>query len=572
VPKSQPSESTTEREKSATDQLVTRSHPSHSLPALLTGELDSLAWRTAVAQLADLKSAIANNELSAKLAESLARRWGTSVRTVWRRAKAFREDNGLRSILKRQRGPIAGVGKLDSTVESIISDTARAWWQATENATSAEIYPAIVRECIGRGVARPSRATVVRRLSVLRKDPANFSSAVAAKIRDRSRLIKASYTVERSLSVVQVDHTIADVFIVDPNSRKCIGRPTLTIAVDVATRCICGICLSLESPSSLQVALCLENAVTRKENWLLSLSLDLEWPVYGLPEAFHTDNGREFHSAAFRRGCDLNGIDTLYRPPVTPRFGGHVERLIGTLMRRIRLLPGNTYSDFLLARPRRAEAKATLTLSDVGAFLLEDIHRYHHKTHRSLGRAPLSVWEQYWRRQADGPRLPKDLSRFRLDFLPLQRRVIGREGIELFGLKYSCAALAQEVDLGRKRVVRYDPRDLSRVYLEQSQSQPLVIPLRERLAPALSLWELKAIKRSKLGTQDIEDPEFLRRALAEVSEEGTHASKLRRNRQAARRDAWRSVAQLTDLGIPNTALKPTLVSNDVESLPWEVLE
>jgi hypothetical protein len=87
------------------------------------------------------------------------------------------------------------------------------------------------------------------------------------------------------------------------------------------------------------------------------------------------------------------------------------------------------------------------------------------------------------------------------------------------------------------------------------------------LAPALSLWELKAIKRSKLGTQDIEDPEFLRRALAEVSEEGTHASKLRRNRQAARRDAWRSVAQLTDSAIPNTALKPTLVSNDVESLP-----
>jgi putative transposase len=219
--------------------------------------------------MADLKSALANNELSAALADSLARRWGTSVRTVWRRAKAFREDSGLRSMLQRRRGPLVGVRKLDSAVESIISDTARAWWKATENATSSEIYPAIVRECAGRGVACPSRATVVRRLSVLRKDPANFSTAIAAKLRDRSRL------VERALSVVQVDHTIADVFIVDPNSRKCIGRPTLTVAVDVATRCICGICLSLESPSSLQVALCLENAVARKQNWLLSLGSGL---------------------------------------------------------------------------------------------------------------------------------------------------------------------------------------------------------------------------------------------------------------------------------------------------------
>jgi putative transposase len=522
--------------------------------------------------MADLKSALASNELNAALADSLARRWGTSVRTVWRRAKAFREDSGLRSMLQRRRGPLAGVRRLDNTVESIISDTARAWWKSTENATSAEIYPAIVRECAGRGVPRPSRATVVRRLSVLRKDPANFSAAVAAKLRDRSRLVKASYTVERALSVVQVDHTIADVFIVDPSSHKCIGRPTLTVAVDVATRCICGVCLSLESPSSLQVALCLENAVAPKKNWLLSLGLDLEWPVYGLPEALHTDNGREFHSAAFRRGCDLNGIDTLYRPPATPRFGGHVERLIGTLMRRVRLLPGNTYSDFLQARPQRAESGARLTLNELGAFLLEDIHRYHRNTHRSLGRAPLSAWEQYWRQQTAGPRLPKDVSRFRLDFLPLQRRVIGREGIELFGLKYSCAALAQEIDLGRKRVVRYDPRDLSRVYLEQSHSQPLAVPLRDPLTPTLSLWELRAIKRSKTNTRNIEDPETLRRALAQMSEEGTNISQLRRNRRAARRDAWRAVEQLADSAIPNTSLQPTLVSNDVESLPWEVLE
>jgi putative transposase len=551
----------------------TRLHPAAaSQSPKISDDVDSVAWQTALGQVADLKAALSSNELTAEIAESLARRWGTSVRTVWRRIKSYREQGGLRSLLHRRRGPNAGTGRLSSELEAIISNTARTWWKLSENATSAEIYPAIIRECVARNLPRPSRATVVRRLSALRTDPGNFSAAVSAKLRDRSRLVKASYDVAGALSVVQVDHTVADVFIVDPTTRHCIGRPTLTIAVDVATRCICGICLSLESPSSLQVALCLENAVSPKQSWLDRLGLDLEWPVYGIPDALHTDNGREFHSSAFRRGCDLNSINTIYRPPATPRFGGHVERLIGTLMRRVRLLPGSTYSDFLQARPKAAEKAARLTLDELGAFLLEDIHRYHRNTHRTLGRSPLSAWEQFWGKSAIGPRLPKDLSRFRLDFLPLQRRVVGREGIELFGLKYSSSALAQEVDLGRKRVVRFDPRELAYVYLEQSNSEHLLVPLRDPSTPRISLWELKAIRKARSNTSDLDDPSILRRALEQLGEEGTAVSRLRSNRRSARRDAWRAVEQLAEVEVPTKALKPSLVSQDADSLPWEVLE
>ena len=56
-----------------------------------------------------------------------------------------------------------------------------------------------------------------------------------------------------------------------------------------------------------------------------------------------------------------------------------MERLIGTLMRHVRLLPGSSYSDLLRATPRHAEARATLTLSELGGFLIEDIDRYHRR-------------------------------------------------------------------------------------------------------------------------------------------------------------------------------------------------
>jgi hypothetical protein len=62
------------------------------------------------------------------------------------------------------------------------------------------------------------------------------------------------------------------------------------------------------------------------------------------------------------------------------------------------------------------------------------------------------------------------------------------------GLRYSSGDLELEVDIGRQRVVRYDPRDLSHVYLERPKVAPLRVPLRDSRAPPLSLWELKPSK------------------------------------------------------------------------------
>jgi hypothetical protein len=41
-----------------------------------------------------------------------------------------------------------------------------------------------------------------------------------------------------ALELVQIDHTLADVMIVDSEYRRSIGRPWLSLAVDVATRSV----------------------------------------------------------------------------------------------------------------------------------------------------------------------------------------------------------------------------------------------------------------------------------------------------------------------------------------------
>lgn len=52
--------------------------------------------------------------------------------------------------------------------------------------------------------------------------------------------VPGTYRVDRALDVVQIDHTRVDAIVVDETHRLPIGRPWLTLAVDVATRVVVG--------------------------------------------------------------------------------------------------------------------------------------------------------------------------------------------------------------------------------------------------------------------------------------------------------------------------------------------
>jgi putative transposase len=55
---------------------------------------------------------------------------------------------------------------------------------------------------------------------------------------------------ERPMDVLQIDHTPVDVIVVDQQKRLPIGRPWLTLAIDVKTRMVAGFHVSQWSPRS----------------------------------------------------------------------------------------------------------------------------------------------------------------------------------------------------------------------------------------------------------------------------------------------------------------------------------
>jgi putative transposase len=410
-----------------------------------------------------------------------ARQLGINQAYCYRLLRRLRADPTVTALLPRPRGRARGARLLSPDVETIIEATIDDFYLQRSCPSASELLREVERRCAARSLGAPSYKAISQRLAAL--DPREVLRRRKGARHARRKLgrIVGHLTEEQPLGLVQVDHTLADIMVVSAIDRRPLDRPWLTLAIDVATRVVTGFHLSLERPSALGVALALSHAVLPKEDHLRQHGVDLPWPVSGLPQRLHLDNAKEFRSGALRRGTAQYGIEVRYRPPATPHWGGHIERLIGTMMGALRILPGATGRS-VAERDRDPAAAAAMTLYELETWLLHQIVGvYHHSVHRSLGKSPISAWNDAVAGLPAPHRHPSDLDRFLLDFLPFRERTIQRNGISLFNITYSDGVLSTFPARQRQKfIVRYDPRDMSRVYLRDEEGQYWPIPYSDR--------------------------------------------------------------------------------------------
>jgi putative transposase len=223
----------------------------------------------------------------------------------------------------------------------------------------------ITRLCRVRGLQALSRGTVLRRIAQLDPVRATLEREGPDAARPLRPAGRVPPEITRLLQQVQMDHTPVDVIVVDERHRLPIGRPYVTVAIDVASRCVVGLVVTLEAPSATSVGLCLARTATSKQAWLEQLGVEAVWPMSGKPHELYVDNAAEFKSEALRRGCEQYGIGLRYRPPGLPHFGGIVERVIGTMMGLVHdELPGTTYSNVTQRGAYDSDGRAVLTMAD----------------------------------------------------------------------------------------------------------------------------------------------------------------------------------------------------------------
>ena len=270
-------------------------------------------------------------------------------------------------------------------------------------------------------------------------------------------------SVEYSNHVWQCDHTRADILLVDQYG-ELLSRPWLTTVIDTYSRCIMGINLGFDAPSSQVVALALRHAIFPK-HYTLDYQLSEEWGTYGKPEHFYTDGGKDFRSNHLQQISVQLGFVCHLRD--RPSEGGIVERPFKTLnLEFFSTLPGYTGSN-VQERPEDAEKEACLTLRQLEQKLVRYIvDNYNQRMDARMGD---QTRFQRWESGLIGT--PDVISERELDICLMKqtRRKVQRGGyLQFENLIYRGENLAGYA--GESVILRFDPRDVTTVLVYQKES------------------------------------------------------------------------------------------------------
>jgi transposase InsO family protein len=304
----------------------------------------------------------------------------------------------------------------------------------------------------------------------------------------------------------QIDHTLGDIIPVIPFSiyreqdkkkkgRKSrtqyMERPAITVVIDVHTRVILGYAFRYRRPSRETTFIALRRTVLGKINPLLSPKEQKElsttekilkgfrsmvssglieeenynmiekefdsnsnrlnlrhvadwWDnLRVMPRLLHTDNGSDFTSKDIEEWTRRYSVKLAIRPVGGANYGGHVERVLGTLNKQgFYILPGTTKGSAAKRGDYPSEKKALFTFDQLEAIFLLTILKYHVTIHTTLGIPPSEAWKQA---VDEGHNLlPSELSgekaikEFAYNTLTLEKRsYLLNEGIKIGGIKYN---------------------------------------------------------------------------------------------------------------------------------------
>lgn len=491
---------------------------------------------------------------------------GKHATTIYRWIELY-EQTGLVSSLLRKKRNDSGATRISPEVEKIIKETIDKYHLTHQRRTPTKTAQEVRKICSQAGLQPPDEKTVRNRINAINGEVLTRRREGAKAAAERYSPLKGNFPgADYPLSVVQIDHTPVDVIVVDDIHRKPINRPWLTTAIDVYSRMIVGFYITLDHPGAFATGMCISKAILGKEIYLNKVDLEhLTWPCWGVMKKIHTDNAKEFRGTMLGRATSQYGIVAERRPKGRPNFGGHVERAFRTHMAEIHNeLPGTTFSNVRFKKEYDSEGRAVMTLDALDHwFTVFILGVYHQNPHSGIdGLPPIIKWEQGIRGSDStlGTGIPMrvvDEDRLRLDFMPYFERTVQEYGVQNEGITYWTDALRRFVHCrdpqrpshAKTFVCRYDPRDMSCIWLYDDESnQYIEVPYRNLSRPPVSLWEMRKAKSlMKQTSKAVTNEELIFKSIDQmrliVEQESNKTKSARRLQQ--RKKQWEAAPKVT---------------------------
>jgi putative transposase len=423
-----------------------------------------------------------------------AEKLGKTVRTLQRLVKKYQEQ-GLSAITEPERSD-KGDYRIDQEWQEFILKTYKEGNKSGRKMTPAQVAIRVQVRAEQLGLEKyPSHMTVYRVLNPIieRKEQKQKVRNIGWRGSRVSHQTRDGQTLEPRYSnhTWQCDHTKLDVMLVDQYG-ETLARPWLTKITDSYSRCIMGIRLGFDAPSSAVVALALRHGILRK-NYTAEYKLHCDWGTFGVPENLFTDGGKDFRSDHLKQIGFQLGFECHLRD--RPSEGGIEERSFGTI--NTDFLSGlyGYLGSNIQQRPENAEEEACFTLRDLQLLIVRYVvDNYNQRLDARSGQTRFQRWE------AGLPALPSLVDERQLDICLMKktRRSIYKGGYVSFeNITYRGEYLAAYA--GENVILRFDPRDISTVFVYRQDSGKEVLLSQAHAidleTEQISLEEAKAASR-----------------------------------------------------------------------------
>lgn len=476
---------------------------------------------------------------SRKDAEKRAREVGRDVTTLYRWLNRYIPFRDVSTLIPQKRGWREGRTRLSDSSKAVVEDVIETFYLTPDRRTEKDTINEIQNRCRNQKIRPPNKSTIWARIQRIPEEERLRRRGESKKARNKFRPVPGHFPgADFPLAVVQIDHTKVDLILVDDEYRKPVGRPWISFAMDVYSRMVVGYYLSFDAPSEASVGLCVSHAILPKERTMSLLKVDADWPVWGIPKTIHVDNGPDFRSEGFKDACIKHGIHIEYRPVRQPEYGGHIERLLGTLSKEIHSLPGTTFSSAKERGEYDSDKHAVFTKSEFEKLLVTLIcGYYHHRDHAGIKTLPIGKWEtgifgNDTTRGIGLPPRPTDHATIVYDFLPSFERTVQRTGVSIEGMTYYSEVLRHWIgapdpqDPKRKRRLTFcrDPRDITTLQFYNPELKEYIpIPTSDMSLPSMSIWEYREAKKRLRQSGRPENPSQLAQVLAEIRKQTEQA-------------------------------------------------
>ncbi|MDZ7865944.1 Mu transposase C-terminal domain-containing protein [Acidovorax sp.] len=372
---------------------------------------------------------------------------------------------------------------------------------------TSEIREAVKQHNRTKGTALqcPSERTINRRVEQIPPYIRDVKRVGVDYARNKWRYSLKGDQSSRIMERVEVDHTILDIWVIDPRTGVPLGRPWITLLIDRYSGYLLGLYISFYGPSSATVARALQVSILPKDDWVEALEEHpLRWTAMGVPELIVVDNGLEFHAANFKRiGWELR-CDLIFNPVRQPWFKAAIERAIKESNRTLPM-HGRVHSVIGNAIAPDPSVTAAVVFDDLCTCLVQWASQaYPLQIHPKTLCRPWDLWEE-GRLSSPPAMLPTQLNG--LDILcglAASRRVDG-DGVFFQYLRFNSVELQDYRRQNRgsfQAEIRFNPDDLSSIYVNLPKAKSwLNVPLQRPLfndGYGLSLVQLQII-RQELG-------------------------------------------------------------------------